>query len=64
MRREFTSFRSAFPDWREEVVDLVAEDDMVAGRFRCYGKHRGDFQGAPPPGKRQEVDDAAADRAH
>jgi len=34
MRREFTSFRSAFLNWREEVVDFVAKDDMVAGRFR------------------------------
>jgi predicted ester cyclase len=34
MRRELTSFRSAFPDWLEEVMDFVAEDDMVAGRFR------------------------------
>jgi hypothetical protein len=31
MRREFTSFRSAFPDWREDVVDFVAKDDMARG---------------------------------
>jgi predicted ester cyclase len=37
----FTAFRSAFPDWREEVVDLVAEEDKVMGRFKCSGTHRG-----------------------
>jgi predicted ester cyclase len=57
MRRLFGSFRLAFPDWREEVVELVAEDDRVAGRFRCYGTHQGEFLGAAPTGRRQEVDE-------
>jgi hypothetical protein len=57
MRRLFGSFRSAFPDWREEIVELVAEGDRVAGRFRCYGTHRGEFMGAAPTGGRQEVDE-------
>jgi hypothetical protein len=58
MKWEVTFLRSAFPDGREVVVDHGAEDDMVAGRFRCYGTHRGDFQRAPPPGKRhEEVDE-------
>jgi hypothetical protein len=35
----------------------VAEDDLVAGRFTCYGVNRGDFQRAPPPGKKQEETD-------
>ena len=39
----FAEFRMAFPDWREEIVELVAEDDTVAGRFRCSGTHRGEF---------------------
>ena len=51
MRRLFGSFRSAFPDWREEIVELVAEGDRVAGRFKCYGTHRGEFLGAAPTGQ-------------
>ena len=27
MKRLFGSFRSAFPDWREEIVELVAESN-------------------------------------
>jgi predicted ester cyclase len=57
MRRLFGSFRSAFPDWREEIVELVAEGDRVAGRFRCYGTHKGEFLGAAPTGRQQEVDE-------
>jgi predicted ester cyclase len=53
----FTAFRSAFPDWREEVVDMVAEDDKVIGRFKCSGTHRGEMMGIAPTGRRMQVDE-------
>ena len=53
----FTEFYSAFPDWREQIVELVAEGNTVAGRFRCSGTHRGEFLGEPPTGKRMEVEE-------
>ena len=55
--RLFAQFRSAFPDWHEEIVQLVAEGDAVAGRFRCSGTHRGEFPGGDPTGKRMEVEE-------
>ena len=57
VRRLFAEFRAAFPDWHEEVVQLVAEDDAVAGRFRCSGTHLGEFLGEAPTGKRMEVEE-------
>jgi hypothetical protein len=42
VERLFAEFRKAFPDWHEEIVQLVAEGDAVAGRFRCSGTHRGE----------------------
>jgi predicted ester cyclase len=56
-RRSFTAFRSAFPDWRMEVVELVAEGDTVVGRFRCSGTNEGEFKDMPPTGRRMEVDE-------
>lgn len=56
VKRLFAEFRSAFPDWREEIVDLVAEGDKMAGRFRCSGTHRGEFLGEAPTGKRMDVE--------
>ena len=53
--RLFAEFRSAFPDWHEEVVQLVAEGDAVAGRFRCSGTQLGEFLGEAPTGKRMDV---------
>jgi predicted ester cyclase len=55
VKRLFAEFRSAFPDWHEEIVELVAEEDTVAGRFRCSGTHLGEFLGEAPTGKRMEV---------
>ena len=57
IRQAFTSFRAAFADWREEIVDMVAEDDKVAVRFRCAGTLQGEFMGAQANGRRQEVDE-------
>jgi predicted ester cyclase len=57
LKRLFAEFRSAFPDWREEIVELIAEGNTVAGRFKCSGTHQGEFLGEAPTGKRQEVDE-------
>jgi predicted ester cyclase len=50
-REAFTGFRSAFPDWREDIVDLVAEGDKVVGHFKCTGTLQGEFMGMPPHGQ-------------
>ena len=57
VKRLFTEFYTAFPDWREEIVELVAEGNTVVGRFRCSGTHLGKFLGEPPTGKYMEVDE-------
>jgi predicted ester cyclase len=56
-KRSFTAFRTAFPDWRMEIAELVAEGNTVVGRFRCSGTNQGEYKGAPPTGKRMEVDE-------
>ena len=46
--RLFAEFRSAFPDWHEEIVQLVGEGDMVAGRFSAR-VHTWESSWARPP---------------
>jgi predicted ester cyclase len=57
-RRWISPFRSAFPDFRMEIVDLVAENDTVVAHFRCSGTHRGEWLGLAPTGRRfEDVDE-------
>ncbi len=44
-------------------MQLIAEGDAVAGRFRCSGTHRGEFLGEDPTGKRMEVEEVFFMRA-
>jgi predicted ester cyclase len=47
-------FRKSFPDFRMEVVDVIAEGDKVVGHFKCSGTHQGEWRGHPPSGRRFE----------
>jgi predicted ester cyclase len=50
-RQAVQSFRDALPDCRTEILDMVAEDDRVAVRFREYGHHTGaEWLGVKPAG--------------
>jgi predicted ester cyclase len=57
VKRLFMDFYIAFPDWREEIVELVAEGNTVAGRFRCSGTHLGVFLGEAPTGRHMDVEE-------
>jgi predicted ester cyclase len=57
VKRLFAEFRSAFPDWQEKTVELVAEGDTVAGRFKCAGTHGGELLGEAPTSKHMEVEE-------
>jgi predicted ester cyclase len=52
--RWLTPFRTAFPDFRMEIVQLVAEGDTVVARFRCSGTHLGGWRGHAPISRRFE----------
>ncbi|MBT4889589.1 MAG: ester cyclase [Rhodospirillales bacterium] len=49
--------RTAFPDWHENVVDMVIEGDRVVTRYISTGTHKGPFEGIPPTGKPIEIDE-------
>jgi hypothetical protein len=51
-RRWIEPFLASFSDVRMRVVDLLAEDDRVVGRFACSGTHTGAWLGHPPTGRR------------
>jgi steroid delta-isomerase-like uncharacterized protein len=44
-------FRTAFPDFRMTVEDVIAEHDLVVCRFRQTGTHEGELFGIAPTGR-------------
>jgi steroid delta-isomerase-like uncharacterized protein len=54
-RKTHQTYRSAFPDLKFEIEDLIAEGDRVVARWTTTGTHRGDLMGISPTGKRTSV---------
>ena len=46
-----------FPDIRQKIKDVIAEDDKVVYRTTIQGTHTGDFLGTPATGKAVKVND-------
>jgi steroid delta-isomerase-like uncharacterized protein len=59
IKREVASHRAAFPDWNEQVEDIVAERDEVVIRFKSTGTQRGEFQGIAPTGRKVTIEEVA-----
>jgi predicted ester cyclase len=57
VRRAFEQFRAAFPDWHQEVVEVVEDGDTVVVRYRCTGTHLGSWQGLDSTGRTMRVDE-------
>jgi hypothetical protein len=54
------AFHTSFTDVQMEIVELIAEDEKVVGRFTCSGTHQGEWRGHAPTGRRfQRVDEVA-----
>ena len=50
-KKRATLYRTAFPDLRLTVEDIIAEGETVVARWSCRGTHKGDLNGIAPTGK-------------
>ena len=55
-------FRSAIPDLRVVVQDMIAEGDKVAVRYTLEGTHEGELFGVPPTGQRLSIKSISVER--
>ncbi len=51
MRQAGEMFRRAFPDWRSDLQQLIAEGDLVAENFIAHGTHHAALMGEAPTGR-------------
>ncbi len=59
IQAEVTNHRAAFPDWVEEIQEIIIEGNLVATHFRSTGTHLGPFQGIPASGNGVEITEAS-----
>jgi steroid delta-isomerase-like uncharacterized protein len=52
LKQMFNMFRTAFPDLKATIEDMVAEGDKVAWRSTLRGTHKGELMGIAPTGKK------------
>lgn len=51
--------RTAFPDWKETMIDFVFEEDRAVSHFRSQGTNNGSFLGNPATGNAVEISELA-----
>lgn len=54
-KKRVTLYRTAFPDVRLTVEDIIAEGETVTARWSCKGTHKGDLNGIAPTGKQVTI---------
>ena len=54
-KKRATLYRTAFPDFRLTVEDIIAEGETVTARWSCRGTHKGDLSGIAPTGKQVTI---------
>jgi steroid delta-isomerase-like uncharacterized protein len=54
-KKRATLYRTAFPDLRLTIEDIIAEGETVMARWSCRGTHKGDLSGIAPTGKQVTI---------
>jgi steroid delta-isomerase-like uncharacterized protein len=62
VREVVTMFRSAMPDLKVVIEDMIAEGDKVLVRYTLEGTHEGELFGIPPTGRRLSIKSMAVER--
>ncbi len=54
-KRRVTLYRTAFPDLRFTIKDVIAEGETVVARFSAQGTHKGNLNEIAPTGKKIDI---------
>lgn len=59
VRSTIIRLRKSFPDWNEEIVDIICEGDKVVTRFRSTGTQQAKFHDIDSTGREIEIYETA-----
>jgi len=54
-KNSISNHKKSFPDWTEEIVDIIAEGDKVVTRYKSTGTHQGMFNGLDSTGNKVTI---------
>lgn len=57
LREHIISHREAFPDWKEDIKHIIAEEDLVMIHFVSTGTNEGRWLGDPPAERRIRINE-------
>ncbi len=52
---EINDWKQIFPDWNEEIVDVIVENDKVVTRYKATGTHSATYEGIDATGTKIEI---------
>jgi steroid delta-isomerase-like uncharacterized protein len=59
IRNAVESHRVSFPNWNEQVLEIIVSGDNAATRYRSRGTHDGEFLGIPATGNEIDILEAS-----
>jgi predicted ester cyclase len=54
-KKEISEWRTIFPDWHEEIVDIIQEKDKVVTRYKATATHTRTYEGIDSTGAKIEI---------
>lgn len=54
-KKEISGWRAIFPDWKEEIVDIIQEKDKVVTRYKATATHTKTYEGIDATGAKIEI---------
>jgi predicted ester cyclase len=54
-KNSISNHKKSFPDWTEEIVDIIAEGDKVVTRYKSTGTHQWLFNGFDSTGSKVTI---------
>lgn len=54
-KKNISDWRALFPDWKEEIEDVIQENDKVVTRYKATSTHTKTYEGIEPTGAKTAI---------